>query len=63
MVGLRGSRCVVSARGIRADADRKTTMINGFLIIYGIALIVGIIVLLDWLGRRKDRQSKHRPAA
>lgn len=29
----------------------------------GITLIAGIIVLLDWLARRKDRQSAHRPAA
>jgi len=29
----------------------------------GIALISGIVVLLDWLARRKDRQSENRPAA
>lgn len=38
-------------------------MVNGFGILGGIALIVGIVTLLDWLGRRRDRQSKHRPAA
>ena len=36
-------------------------MVNAFILIYGIILGVSIIVLLDWLSRRKDRQSKHRP--
>jgi hypothetical protein len=27
-----------------------------------IAVIVGIVVLLDWLGRRKERQSRDRAA-
>ena len=37
---------------------------EGALMIYGaIAVAAGIIVLLDWLGRRKDRQSKQHPAA
>jgi hypothetical protein len=38
-------------------------MLNAFGIIGGIALITGIIAVLDWLGRRKERQSKQRPAA
>jgi hypothetical protein len=29
----------------------------------GIALIGWTVVLLDWLARRKDRRSEHRPAA
>ena len=29
----------------------------------GIALIGWTVVLLDWLARRKDRRSGHRPAA
>jgi len=29
----------------------------------GIVLVASIIVLLDWFGRRKDKQSKHRPPA
>ena len=36
-----------------------------FVIIYGgITLFVGVIVLLDWLGRRQDRrrQTHHRSA-
>jgi hypothetical protein len=37
-------------------------MLNAFGIIGGIALVSGIIAVLDWLGRRKKRQSK-RPAA
>ena len=28
----------------------------------GIVLIVGIVTLLDWLTRRKDRQSRDRAA-
>ena len=31
-------------------------MVNGFGILIGITLVVFIIALLDWLGRRKDRQ-------
>ena len=38
-------------------------MINALVIVWGITAGVVIIVLLDWLGRRKDRQSKHRPGA
>ena len=38
-------------------------MANAFGIIGGIALIAWIIALLDWLGRRKERESKQRPAA
>jgi hypothetical protein len=33
-------------------------MVNALIMIYGIVVISGIVVLLDWLGRRKDRQSK-----
>ena len=29
----------------------------------GIALILWTVVFLDWLARRKDRRSDHRPAA
>ena len=36
-------------------------MVNALILIYGIIFGVSIIVLLDWMGRRKDRQSKHRP--
>jgi len=34
-------------------------MINAFGILGGIALFVSIVALLDWLGARKDRRSKH----
>ena len=37
-------------------------MANALLMLGGIALIVGIVTLLDWLGRRKDRQSRNRAA-
>lgn len=35
-------------------------MINALLLFGGIALIVSIVGLLDWLARRKDQQS-HAP--
>jgi hypothetical protein len=35
-------------------------MIGFFVLLYGIVAVVGIITLLDWLGRRKDQQSAHR---
>ncbi len=38
-------------------------MTTSIFMLGGIALIGGIIVLLDWLGRRKDRQSEHRRTA
>jgi hypothetical protein len=38
-------------------------MTGYFIIMGGITLVVGIVALLDWLGRRKDRQSHHRPVS
>ena len=38
-------------------------MFSGLLLIWVIALGAAIIVFLDWLGRRKDRRSKHPPSA
>ena len=35
-------------------------MINALIFFGGIALIVSIVALLDWLARRNDRQS-HAP--
>lgn len=36
---------------------------TGFLIAaYALVAFFGIIILLDWLGRRKDRQSRNRAA-
>jgi hypothetical protein len=37
-------------------------MINVFIMLGGIALFGVVMVLLDWLGRRKDRQSRNRAA-
>ena len=37
-------------------------MENAFGILTGITLFAAIIALLDWLGRRKDRQSRDRAA-
>ena len=37
-------------------------MDNALLLLGGIAVVAGIITLLDWIGRRKDRQSRNRAA-
>jgi hypothetical protein len=37
-------------------------MTTSLVMLGGIAVIAGIVVLLDWLARRKDRKSEHRPA-
>jgi hypothetical protein len=37
-------------------------MDNALLLLGGIAIVAGIITLLDWVGRRKDRQSRNRAA-
>ena len=37
---------------------------TGVLVLFGgIALFGVVIAVLDWLSRRKDRQSENRPAA
>jgi hypothetical protein len=33
-----------------------------FIILGGALLLIGSVVLLDWLGRRKERQSRDRAA-
>jgi hypothetical protein len=38
-------------------------MTNVILMFGGILLFAGIITLLDWLARRKERQSRNRPVA
>jgi len=38
-------------------------MTGVFVLFGGIALILGIIALLDWLAQRKDRRSEHHPPA
>ena len=38
-------------------------MTTALVMLGGITLVVGIVVLLDWLARRKDRKSQHRPTA
>lgn len=37
-------------------------MWNVVIILGGITLFAGILTLLDWLARRKDRQSRHHAA-
>jgi len=34
---------------------------NALTFVWGIVAIAAIITLLDWLGRRKDRQSRQPP--
>jgi hypothetical protein len=36
-------------------------MTGFYVMLFGMVTFVGIITLLDWLGRRKDRQSR-KPA-
>lgn len=40
-----------------------TDALQPLLHIWGIIFIVSIVALLDWLGRRKERRSKHPPGA
>ena len=37
-------------------------MWNVVIILGGITLFATVVTLLDWLGRRKDRQSRNRAA-
>ncbi len=37
-------------------------MTGFFIVAYGLVIFFGIITLIDWLGRRKDRQSRNRAA-
>ncbi len=37
-------------------------MTGFFVLLYGMVIFFGIITLIDWLGRRKDRQSRNRAA-
>jgi hypothetical protein len=37
-------------------------MVNALILMSMIAAAVWMVVLLDWLGRRKDRQSRNRAA-
>jgi hypothetical protein len=50
--------------GIRRHVVRKGKTMTGVLVLFGgIALILAIIALLDWIAQRKDRRSEHRPPA
>ena len=33
-----------------------------YIMMAGVVLVVGIVALLDWLGRRRDRQARNRAA-
>jgi len=37
-------------------------MDNALLMFGALALAAGVLMLLDWFGRRKDRQSRNRAA-
>ena len=37
-------------------------MWNALGILWGIALVIGVVLFLDWLGRRSDRKSRDRAA-
>ena len=38
-------------------------MVNALIFLGMIAVLGVIIVLLDWLGQRRERRAKHHPAA
>jgi hypothetical protein len=40
----------------------RTAMMFSITLLGGIILIVGIITVLDWIARRKDRQTSNRAA-
>ena len=50
-----------SRGGCWEELAMDNPMINALLIPYGILLVVSIVLLLDWYGRRKERRSKQRP--
>jgi hypothetical protein len=50
------------AGGVRVVSYRRRLMFNAFGIAYGILAVVALIVLMDWLGRRKDRKSRDHAA-
>ena len=57
-----GRRGLVRRGFIGTVVNGSVAMVNGFGILIVIALFVFIIALLDWLGRRKERQSRNRAA-
>jgi hypothetical protein len=44
--------------GIFARSDGRGSMINALLLLGLITVAAGVIVLLDWLGRKKDRETR-----
>ena len=51
-----------SVCGHRVLVDGRAMMVNAFGILWGILLVVWIVILLDELGRRKNRRSRNRAA-
>lgn len=39
-----------------------TDVMFSIVLLGGIILFLAVIALIDWLGRRRDRQAEHRPA-
>ena len=37
-------------------------MTGFYVLLFGIVTVVGIITLLDWLGRRQERRARNRAA-
>jgi hypothetical protein len=63
MVRLRpGARAVFGEKLLDPANLGSLAMENAFGILIGITICVGIIALIDWFGRRKDRQSRDRAA-
>ena len=47
---------------VRQGQRIMNNMTNVFILLGGIALFAVVVTLLDWLARRKDRQSRNRAA-
>jgi hypothetical protein len=56
--GIRRDTGVVNPGRVGRIPEEIAPMVNALIMIYGIIVITGIVILLDWLGRRKDRHSK-----
>jgi hypothetical protein len=56
--GIRRDTGVVNLGRVGRIPEEIAPMVNALIMIYGIIVITGIVILLDWLGRRKDRHSK-----
>jgi hypothetical protein len=53
---------LVAHYGHGAAHDGRVAMENAFGILIGITFIIAVITLLDWLGQRRERNSRNRAA-